>query len=115
MAFWRPGEPESREESRREIARRQGLLPDGANKKKPHLLKKKMGLSQTIGGYCSGRLEHGSGTDATGAHANMHAITTGGGHSHTLQIRQPTPSVLIVGMTYIVAGGRAFSTNCTFF
>jgi hypothetical protein len=74
-----------------------------------------MGLSITDFGDCSGRLNHGTGTDTTGANTNMHAIATGGSHSYTLQIRQPTPSVLIIGMAHIIAGIGAFSTNRTFF
>ena len=34
---------------------------------------------------------------------------------YRLEIRLPNPFSPIVGMAYIVAGGRAFSTNRTFF
>jgi hypothetical protein len=42
-------------------------------------------------------------------------IATTGSHPDPLQIRQPASFVLIVGMTYIVAGGRPFAANFTFF
>jgi hypothetical protein len=64
---------------------------------------------------CSGRLDNGAGTDTTGANPNMQAIAAGSSHPDPLQIRQPTPSVFIVGMAHIIAGSWAFSTNRTFF
>ena len=121
MAFWRPGEPERlfpRKAPRevKEIIGCAGPDPAGAShKKKAPASQQEAGADTINSGYCSGRFNHGAGTDTTGANTDMHAIATGGGHSYPLQIRQPTPSVLIVGMAYIIAGGRAFSTNRTFF
>jgi hypothetical protein len=45
----------------------------------------------------------------------MHGVAAFGGHSYPLQVREPAPPVFVVGMTYIVAGHRAFATDFTFF
>jgi uncharacterized membrane protein HdeD (DUF308 family) len=45
----------------------------------------------------------------------MNRIAALGSHSDPLQIWEPAPSVLIVGMAYMIAGYRAFATDFTFF
>jgi hypothetical protein len=45
----------------------------------------------------------------------MDGIAALGGHPDPLQIWEPAPPVLIVGMAYIIAGDWAFATNFTFF
>ena len=45
----------------------------------------------------------------------MDRVAARGCHSDPLQIREPAPSVLIVGMAYIVAGYRSLAADFTFF
>jgi hypothetical protein len=45
----------------------------------------------------------------------MHRVAALGGHSDPLQIREPAPPGLIVGMADIIAGYRPFATDFTFF
>jgi hypothetical protein len=55
------------------------------------------------------------GAQTSGAYPDMHRITTLGGHSNFLQVREPAPPVLVMGMAYMITGYRSLATDFTFF
>lgn len=59
------------------------------------------------------RLYHRPGTDAAGAYANLPGIAGNGSNPDLLQIGQPTPSRLVVGVTDIVSGNWLFAADFT--
>jgi len=58
-------------------------------------------------------LHHRTGTDAAGAYTNLLGTAGHGGNPNLLQIGQPTPSCLVVGVTDIVSGNWLFAADFT--
>jgi len=59
------------------------------------------------------RLHHRTGTDAAGAYTNLLGIAGNGCNPNLLQIGQPTPSRLVMGVTDIVSGNWLFAADFT--
>jgi len=59
------------------------------------------------------RLHHRTGTDATGAYTNLLGTTGNGCNPNLLQIGQPTPSCLVVGVADIISGNWLFAADFT--
>lgn len=59
-------------------------------------------------------LDDRAGTQTSGAHPNLFRVAARGSGSYTLQIRQPAPTIFIMGMAYIITGHRLFPADFTF-
>lgn len=63
----------------------------------------------------SRRLDNRPGTDAAGAYPYMGGIAAVADRANFLEIGQPAPAVLVVGVAYIIAGGRSFAADIAYF
>jgi hypothetical protein len=62
----------------------------------------------------SSRFNNRTGTNTPGTGVNPRGTTTFCHHSNPLQIRQPTATILIIGMADIIASHRPLSTDITY-
>ena len=60
------------------------------------------------------RFNNSARPDTTRAGVYPHDLSAVGNRPYFLNIRQPTPTIFIVGMTDVIPGSRTFSTNFTF-
>ncbi len=70
-----------------------------------------LALNKTIFLLCG--FDNGTGPNTPGAGVYPHDLSFIGNRSYFLDIRQPTPTVLVMGMTDVIAGSRTFATDFT--